>query len=89
MSEGITLTINDIKIPERCPIMDQPLQYIPGGYSDYSPSVDRKDSTKGYTPDNIWVISSIANRMKWNATKEQLLTFCQGVMSLEGRDALC
>ena len=83
------LTLEDIVIPQRCPIMDVPLQYIPHQYSDYSPSIDRKDSSKGYTKNNIWIISTIANRMKWNATKEQLLTFCRGVLSLEGRDALC
>lgn len=69
--------------------MDEPLEWIPFGYHPYSPSIDRKDSSKGYIKGNVWVISSIANRMKWNATKEQLLTFCQGVLSLEGRDALC
>lgn len=84
-----TLVIEDIKIPQKCPIMHEALQYIPGGYSDYSPSIDRIDSSKGYTKDNIQIISSIANRMKWNATKEQLLTFCQGVLSLEGRDGSC
>lgn len=78
-----SLTLEDIKIPQRCPIMDEVLQYVPGEYSDYSPSIDRIDSARGYTPDNIWVISSIANRMKWNATKEQLLTFCKGVLALE------
>lgn len=63
--------------------MGEKLQYIPGGYSDYSPSIDRIDSTKGYTKDNIQIISSIANRMKWNATKEQLITFAKGILSLE------
>lgn len=84
-----SLTLEDIKIPQRCPIMDEILQYIPGGYSDYSPSIDRIDSSRGYTKDNIQIISSIANRMKWNATKEQLLTFCQGILSLEGRSGPC
>lgn len=78
-----TLTLEDIKIPEKCPIMDKVLQYIPDGYSDYSPSIDRVDSSKGYTKDNIQIISTIANRMKWNATQEQLLTFCRGVLALQ------
>lgn len=83
------LVLEDIKIPQRCPIMDEILQYIPHAYSDYSPSIDRVDSSRGYTKDNIQIISTIANRMKWNATKEQLLTFCQGVLSLEGRLGSC
>lgn len=78
-----TLELSDIIIPEVCPIMGIKLEYIPEGYYDYSPSIDRVDSSKGYTRDNIQIISSIANRMKWNATKEQLLTFCKGVLALE------
>lgn len=77
------LILEDIVIPKICPIMGEPLQYIPNGYSDYSPSIDRIDSSKGYVKDNIQIISSIANRMKWNSTREQLLTFCKGVLALE------
>ena len=83
------IELSDIKIPQRCPIMDEVLEWIPHGFHPYSPSIDRIDSSKGYIKGNVWVISSLANRMKWNATKEQLLTFCQGVMSLEGRSGPC
>ncbi len=75
------LVLEDIVIPSVCPIMGIPLKYIIGEYSDYSPSIDRIDSTKGYTKDNIWVISSIANRMKWDADKEQLILFARGVLA--------
>ena len=30
----------------------------------YGYSLDRKDPNKGYTKDNVWVISQIANAMK-------------------------
>lgn len=36
-----------------------------------SPSVDRIDSTKGYTVDNTWIISRRANTIKNNATLEE------------------
>lgn len=75
-----TLTLEDIKIPLVCPIMNEPLQYVKGAYSDYSPSIDRIDSSKGYTKDNIQIISSIANRMKWNSTNEQLIQFAKGIL---------
>lgn len=78
-----SLTLEDIIIPEKCPIMGEVLNYIPNGYSDYSPSIDRVDSSRGYTKENIQIISSIANRMKWNATHEQLITFCKGVLARE------
>lgn len=46
--------------------------------------VDRKDPTQGYTKDNVWVISQLANAMKWDSTKEERLAFAKWVMSLEG-----
>ena len=42
----------------------------------YGYSLDRKDPNKGYTKDNVWVISQIANAMK--------LLFAKWVLSLEG-----
>lgn len=78
-----TLLVSDIKIPEYCPIMGEKLEYIPKGFHEYSPSIDRIDSSKGYTIDNIQIISSLANRMKWNATREQLIIFAKGILALE------
>jgi hypothetical protein len=40
--------------------------------NDSSPSLDRKDPSRGYTPDNVWVISFRANTIKSNRTWEQL-----------------
>lgn len=37
-----------------------------------APSLDRFDNAKGYTPENIVVISSRANRLKSNASLEEL-----------------
>lgn len=37
-----------------------------------SPSLDRIDSTLGYTPDNIWIISYRINRIKNDATLLEL-----------------
>lgn len=36
-----------------------------------------------FVPENIRVISTQANRMKWDSTKEELITFCKGVLALE------
>lgn len=76
----------DIIIPEICPILSVPL--ITGAHPDYYPkhnntaSLDRVDSTKGYIKENIWVISWLANKMKQDATHEQLLAFCRGYLNL-------
>lgn len=68
-----TLTREDIIIPEKCPILGISLESGFASGRESSPSVDRIDLTKGYTPDNIQVISYLANRMKNNATLEQLV----------------
>ena len=39
-----------------------------------SMSIDRLDTTKGYTPENTWLICSRANTIKSNATFEEFET---------------
>lgn len=74
-----TITLDDIQIPEYCPLLN--IKLTTGTKEDYtsSPSLDRIDNSLGYTPSNIRVISSLANTMKSNATREQLLTFAANI----------
>ena len=67
-----------------CPILGIELKY--GGAKDLraSASLDRKDSKLGYTKDNVWVISSLSNTMKSDATTEELAKFGLWCSSLEG-----
>ncbi len=79
----VELTSDDITVSQYCPILGIELQVnkgLVGGRSN-SPSIDRKDSSKGYTKDNVWVISQLANQMKSNATPEQLVVFAKWVLS--------
>lgn len=69
----------DIVIPDNCPLLDIPLIF--GGERYNSPSLDRIDNNKGYIKGNVWVISDLANRMKQNASIEQLITFSKNVLS--------
>lgn len=55
-----------------CPIFGLKLEFNEAGFRDSSPSIDRIDSTKGYTVDNIQVISWKANRIKGAATLQEL-----------------
>lgn len=73
----------DIVIPEVCPLLEIPI--IIGTKDNYenTPSIDRIDNTKGYTKDNVWIISKKANSMKNSATPEELNTFCKNVLKYE------
>lgn len=74
-----TITSKDIVIPETCPILGLTLITRVGFNDDHSPTLDRIDNTKGYVPDNVRVISRLANLMKNKATVEQLLLFCKNM----------
>lgn len=74
-----TLTKQDIVIPDKCPLLNVPFKLGTKGDYQFSPSIDRIDPMKGYTKDNIKVISTLANTMKNSATKEQLLTFSENI----------
>lgn len=67
------ITIEDIFIPDTCPLLGIPLFVGRGGVCPNSPTLDRIDSSKGYVKDNVWVISYKANTIKSNATPEELL----------------
>ena len=70
------IKLEDIEIPTRCPLLDT-LLVVGGGHN--SPSLDRKDSTKGYTRENIWVISWRANALKNDATLAELEMIVDGL----------
>jgi hypothetical protein len=61
----------DVIIPEFCPLLGIPLTHGVGFMHDNSPQLDRRDTLRGYTKDNIWVISLKANRSKSNLSYEQ------------------
>lgn len=71
---------NDINIPELCPLLQVPFILGEKGNYEYTPTIDRIDNTKGYTKDNIWVITKKANSMKNSATLDELHTFCTNVL---------
>lgn len=70
---------SDIIIPERCPVLGIEFKRGKGHPEDTSPSIDRIDPTKGYTKGNVQIMSNLANKMKANATPEQLLAFADWV----------
>jgi len=65
-----SLTLENFpELPEHCPVFGVKLEYFrQGKRDDASASLDRIDSSKGYIPGNVQVISWRANRLKSNAT---------------------
>lgn len=63
-----------VPAPTHCPVLGVKLDYsekIVNGRSEFSPSLDRIDPMKGYTKDNVAVISWRANRIKNDGTTEE------------------
>lgn len=69
---AFTIVVDDIRIPEMCPLLGIRLSRGKGHLSPNSPTLDRRNSTLGYVENNVWVISHRANTMKSNATLEEL-----------------
>lgn len=62
----------DLLFPKTCPILNIKLKH---GTEEWynSPTIDRIDNTKGYTMDNVLVISALANTIKSSATPVEIL----------------
>ena len=67
-----SITIEDIVIPKKCPVLGIPLAVGDMTPSSNSPSLDRIIPQKGYVKGNIIVISNKANTIKNNATVEEI-----------------
>lgn len=69
-----SIALADIPIPTVCPVLG--IRITPGrkrkGFLDNSPSIDKVVPAKGYTKENICVISGRANRLKSDATAAEL-----------------
>ena len=65
------LTLEDIIIPEFCPVLGIPIYSCEGKSTDNSASIDRYDNSKGYVKGNINIISWRANNLKSNGTLEE------------------
>jgi hypothetical protein len=67
-----SLAEKDISIPEFCPIFKIPL-FVSNINSSYnSISIDRIDNHRGYTPDNIIIVSWKANKIKSQASLNEM-----------------
>lgn len=91
-SQGIpfNLTIDDIIIPEKCPLLGTTLtrgDHKRWENPENTISLDKIIPEKGYVKGNVRVISALANLMKNNATIEQLVNFSKNIISyINGED---
>lgn len=81
--KGVKFTIKkeEIHIPTHCPLLGIPLKKNPNGLYqwDNSATVDRIDNNKGYTVDNVWIVSALANSIMSSATAEQIIQVGEGL----------
>ena len=64
--------IDDIGIPITCPVLNIPIYFHRGQVKDDSISFDRINSNKGYEKDNIIIVSYRVNKLKSNATIDEM-----------------
>jgi hypothetical protein len=71
------ITVDDIDWPTHCPILGVELDYsrtAPGERQQRNcfPTLDRRDNALGYVAGNVFAISHRANRIKSDATADEL-----------------
>jgi len=67
-----TVAFEDLVFPEVCPVLGITLDYYNPILGDTSPSFDRIDPDQGYTKENTIIISFRANKIKQDASAEEL-----------------
>ena len=79
------IELEDIVIPERCPVLGIPLVAGTNGKDKFATmSLDRIDSSKGYVKGNVRVISTRANLLKSDATLAELVLLAKDAKALAG-----
>ena len=76
------LTIDDIVIPELCPLLGIPLRTVYGGIAVAQPdsaSLDRINNDMGYVKGNVWVVSHKANTIMSYATADEIIAVGVGL----------
>tara|TARA_R100000315_G_C5233914_1_gene145005 strand:- start:1823 stop:2689 length:867 start_codon:yes stop_codon:yes gene_type:complete len=73
-SKGLPFTLNeeDVVIPDKCPVFGIDIDVGAAKYAPNIPSIDRVVPELGYTKENIRIVCYRANRLKNNASFEEL-----------------
>ena len=83
------ISVGDIEFPAYCPVLGIKLERNEGrtGPCDNSPTYDRIVPSRGYVKGNVRVISNKANRIKNNATVEELELVLADLKKITAYDA--
>ena len=76
------LTLEDIIIPDTCPLLGIKIESTKNKNSPNNPSLDRIIPSKGYVKGNIWIISNRANTLKNDASLQELKTLVENLEKL-------
>lgn len=69
-----------------CNISKLPMTFIFNNkHGKYNISIDRIDSTKGYTKDNTQLVCDIVNRMKLDLPMNEFVTLCKIIYDEQNR----
>jgi len=81
-----SLTPKDLDLPTLCPVLAVPLDYslIGNGGGPLAPSVDRINNSKGYIPSNVQITSWRANKLKNDATLDELILLGKWAEKVKG-----
>lgn len=93
MPKSHAISPEDITLVDCCPYLGVKLDYShpasrKGKRTCYQATLDRIDSSKGYVPGNVQVISWLANKMKSNATIEELVSFATNTLKIHSTEIL-
>ncbi len=86
-NQGLPFTIapSDVRIPEFCPALGMRLSLCNDRRRDDSPSLDKIIPGRGYVPGNVEVISWKANRLKSDATHDELVKLARWAQNATAR----
>lgn len=79
-----SISIEDVNIPDVCPVLGIPISVGDGKHHDGSPTIDRIDNDRGYVKDNVMVISFRANSLKRNASLDEMKKLYEFYSALKG-----
>ena len=82
------LEISDIVVPRKCPVLGIKLAMNSVTPKDNSATIDRINPKIGYIKSNVAVISNLANKIKSNATCEEIKKTYQWLKKNENNNSI-